>query len=1161
MNPHCDRRKCRHRLALTYRLPWKRMTLAIAIAILAVTEIASAVERDWLPGSGNWSDSTHWLPSGVPAALDDAVIQLSDDVAETVTYDYTGPDLKLNSLSFSDVTGVSDSAFLMSANNLSAQTQYIGISNPVLGQLSAVGKFVQTGGINTVGDLFLGYNPLDSGTYQLGGTGALAAGSETIGFGGTGTFQQTGGSNTLTTDLRIGSVGGATGSYSLGGGALQAGGNVTVGNALGGHGTLSISGTGTLKVSGALTVSALGSASQSGGAVTVTGANGVTINSTGGGSGGYSLSGGTLSVSSLKLAASAGTTGSLAISGGSVSVGNNFEYVGFNGTGTVNHSGGTNTAGFGLLLGSGNGSLGTYNLSGAGALGVNNGIEVVGYFHGTGVFNQTGGTNSGISSFDLGQSNGGNGTYNLSGGTATVSGNVDVGGSGLAAGGTGVLNVSGAGALSVGAALTAYNTTGSKINFTGGSISTAALNFNGTPALLNWTGGTLNLTSSATFDPAAAASSTSAALGAALTLGSNSVVKNQTLAISGNETLGGASAFHLTINSGGAHAVTGALSVNAGTLAENGGTIAIGGSGAAPATPGLILGNGAAGTLNVNSGGQLTAANNVVVGSGTSAGTLNVTCGQATLASQLILASGAGSTGQATISGASATLSADQGVFVGKDGDGTLNINQGATVTAAFCLIAPLLGSTAHTTIGGNGTKLQTVDGLYVGNSGNAMLNVDSGGQISCGFFSVGGNSDGVGQADIDGANSSLAVQTVPAGQNQPSLAVGQFGSGSLSLSNGAIATAAIIEIGEFHGSAGQATVSSGGSLQGGNFLSVGTAYNPTGGNFLDLGPNGGTGALTVNALATATVGNQLRLGDGGTVDVSSGGVVIVGNTLGVIGSGTVFVADGGVLKGTGLVKGNLANIGGTVQPGFSPGVLHVSGEYQQTGGTLGIEIGGSATVVLGDGSVHLPYDQLSVGGNFHAGGTLAVSLINNFLPKAGEQFKILDWGSTGGTMSGAFDTLTLPTDGGRIAWDSSQLYTNGNLNVADTYYAGDFNRDGVVTLADFDSMMAALVNIPGYRSGIGAGLTDAEFLLIADINHDYDPATQTGGFNNGDLQGMLALLAANPAPIPVATGQPLSVPEPASIVLMIVGAVGGALCRRQRIGRSFAKLRMAGVD
>ena len=66
------------------------------------------------------------------------------------------------------------------------------------------GTFTQSGGSNTVNNgLFLGYNAGDNGTYSLTGPGGLSAGYEIVGLSGTGSFNQSGATNN-TTGVTIG---------------------------------------------------------------------------------------------------------------------------------------------------------------------------------------------------------------------------------------------------------------------------------------------------------------------------------------------------------------------------------------------------------------------------------------------------------------------------------------------------------------------------------------------------------------------------------------------------------------------------------------------------------------------------------------------------------------------------------------------------------------------------------------------------------------------------------------------------------------------------------------------------------------------------------------------------------------------------------------------
>ena len=81
--------------------------------------------------------------------------------------------------------------------------------------------------------------------------------------------------------------------------------------------------------------------------------------------------------------------------------------------------------------------------------------------------------------------------------------------------------------------------------------------------------------------------------------------------------------------------------------------------------------------------------------------------------------------------------------------------------------------------------------------------------------------------------------------------------------------------------------------------------------------------------------------------------------------------------------------------------------------------------------------------GNLNLGGMLAVSLINGFMPTAGNSFDLFDWAS----LDGTFASMQLPTLPGGLTWNISQLYTTGVLSVGGVL--GDYNHNGVVDGAD----------------------------------------------------------------------------------------------------------------
>jgi fibronectin-binding autotransporter adhesin len=137
-----------------------------------------------------------------------------------------------------------------------------------------------------------------------------------------------------------------------------------------------------------------------------------------------------------------------------------------------------------------------------------------------------------------------------------------------------------------------------------------------------------------------------------------------------------------------------------------------------------------------------------------------------------------------------------------------------------------------------------------------------------------------------------------------------------------------------------------------------------------------------------------------------SGATLVSDGTLlvnGSLGASEVTVYSGATLGGTGTLAGTVAN-DGVVAPGASAGRLTIGGDFFQFGGTLAIELSG-----LAPGSGH---DQLVVGGNATAEGTLTVTT-PSFTPAAGNAFTIL----TAAAVSGPFSETNLPSLSAGLSW------------------------------------------------------------------------------------------------------------------------------------------------
>lgn len=393
------------------------------------------------------------------------------------------------------------------------------------------------------------------------------------------------------------------------------------------------------------------------------------------------------------------------------------------------------------------------------------------------------------------------------------------------------------------------------------------------------------------------------------------------------------------------------------------------------------------GTFNVT--GTQSGKDELIVGD-LGAGTLEVSSGgHLTLDtnSNAVIGRGASSTGTVNVSGVGSTWT-DGALAVQR---GSLNVTLGGVISTSSASIS---GNSPVVTIDGDGSTWTNAAPVTIGNGG--LLKIQNAGQVAFPTATIGAVSplSTAATVEVDGAGSTWNISS------SLSIGVGDSTLGSVTVRNGA------------HASTGSATI--------GRFFTLDPIKHSSASVVVE-----GAGSLwSINGgLSWGIIGtNTLCVRDGGRVEVS-GGITLLST---------------GVLSGNGTLAGNLTSTG-TVSPGSSAGALHIEGSYSQTvsgpfTGQLNIELGGPTP---GSG-----YDQLLVSGPVTLDGFLIVSLINGFPPAAGQTFDILDWGS----VSGAFQSISLPSLSPGLAWNRSQLYTTGTLKVG---YEGDFDLDGDVDGAD----------------------------------------------------------------------------------------------------------------
>lgn len=199
----------------------------LVVALLATTVGSTALQaatKTWTDGDGNWSVGANWSGGTVPLANDLINFSANDGVARTLTYDVAAPNL---GLMYVDLTGPGATASTLSLpNNFNLTNGGIvigGSSNVAL--TNGRGAVTQSGGTVTtapvVGDVVLGYGASSTGVYTLTGGALVNSLNEYVGIAGAGTFNHSGGTNTInasaTGALILGTNVGSTGTYNLSG--------------------------------------------------------------------------------------------------------------------------------------------------------------------------------------------------------------------------------------------------------------------------------------------------------------------------------------------------------------------------------------------------------------------------------------------------------------------------------------------------------------------------------------------------------------------------------------------------------------------------------------------------------------------------------------------------------------------------------------------------------------------------------------------------------------------------------------------------------------------------------------------------------------------------------------------------------------------------------
>lgn len=513
---------------------------------------------------------------------------------------------------------------------------------------------------------------------------------------------------------------------------------------------------------------------------------------------------------------------------------------------------------------------------------------------------------------------------------------------------------------------------------------------------------------------------------------------------------------------------TGATSV---LLVKEGGTLEIG---AASGDGSVIVTDGAQAILN---GVTATLGSETSTGRFTLAGNTSRLFGgsfRVRPQGELLLRQGQGSPQLLSVEGGLATLQDDflvgggTGRFEVSSGRLFLQLGASARVGAlaltggrlellgtAQVLVEPPGDAPGHVTVEnatialGDVSKLKTTGDFSVNGSaltGGGLIRVSTGSTLEVGghlrivpFSGQAGRQDA--EVLVSGAGSTLIVR-------QTSL-IGAEGPGRLTVENGALAELGNEAfVGIFNAEEGERAASvrvrgegsrvlaEGLSLFAGTFLTV-----EDGGSFQVRPGKGLAVAGTAFFESASHLGRLTISNDGGVAIISDAPVTADSARMTdgrlAIGVGSTFVTstltiDGGSLLGLGTIDGNVVNNTGRITPGTSPGTLTIEGDYTQNGGTVVLEISGTAP-----GTQH---DQLVVTGNVNlAGGTVEFAFTDGFAPRAGQTFTLID---AGAAFTG---TPAVTVSGLQPGWEF-----NTAINPATGTFALTSLTDGVATAANF---------------------------------------------------------------------------------------------------------------
>lgn len=319
------------------------------------------------------------------------------------------------------------------------------------------------------------------------------------------------------------------------------------------------------------------------------------------------------------------------------------------------------------------------------------------------------------------------------------------------------------------------------------------------------------------------------------------------------------------------------------------------------------------------------------------------------------------------------TTWSDSDGWLALDG-GSLTISNGGVVHTDGSHFSSSTGSSVAVTVTGQGSKLINDLSFYIGGTGGleggyTEMTISDGAWVTAYTGAVGTDITGEAILTITGEGSKLQIDGNP--YFSGNMRVGYEGDGTVIVQNGGLlknanvldiasagSSTSILAIGALAGDAPVAP----GTVEAGNgiFFGEGDAtllFNHTGTDY--------TFANVLSSTIEPSIRHQI-VNLAGVTNLTadspdySGAIEVQGGTLkanGNLSGASVTVHDGGTLGGAGTISSLVAQSGGTVAPGNSPGTLTVvNSALFQSGSTFDVEIGGllhdSVFVQNGDATI-----------------------------------------------------------------------------------------------------------------------------------------------------------------------------------------------------------------